>query len=94
MEKPTSIKTLKLLLSIVLICMIWCASVVFEVLYLETFSNGFFYDYITLLKSISVSIISILTILNIDILGFNLLSIFGIAITIGIIILILKFMRG
>lgn len=35
-----------------------------------------------------------LTILNIDILGFNLLSIFGIAITIGIIILILKFMRG
>ena len=35
-----------------------------------------------------------LTILNIDILGFNLLSIFGIVITIGIIILILKFMRG
>lgn len=35
-----------------------------------------------------------LTIMNIDILGFNLLSIFGIAITIGIIILILKFMRG
>lgn len=35
-----------------------------------------------------------LTIMNIDILGFNLLSIFGIAITIGIVIIILKFMRG
>lgn len=35
-----------------------------------------------------------LTIFNIDVLGFNLLSIFGIAITIGIIIIILKFARG
>lgn len=35
-----------------------------------------------------------LTILNIDILGFNLLSLFGIAISIGIVIIILKFMRG
>ena len=35
-----------------------------------------------------------LTIMNIDVLGFSLLSLFGIAISIGIIILILKFMRG
>lgn len=65
MKKPTSIKTLKLILSLILICMIGCVGIIFSVLYLETFSSGFFYDYLTLLKSISVSIISILTILNI-----------------------------
>lgn len=65
MEKSSLIQTIKLILNITLICMIGCIGIVFLVLYVESFDSGFFYDFRVLIKALSVSIISIITILNI-----------------------------
>ncbi len=64
MAKTGKIKKLKEILNIALICLIGCVGVVFAVLYLESFEEGFFYNYSILLKAVSISIISILTIVN------------------------------
>ncbi len=64
MKNANCIQSLKLMLNITLITMIGCVGVIFSVLYIETFITGFLFENATLLKVISVTIISILTIVN------------------------------
>lgn len=67
-EDVKNIKTINLIkriLSISAISMVGLVGVVFAVLYVDTFKTGFWFDYSVLVKSISVSLISIITILTI-----------------------------
>jgi len=64
MKNEKIIQSLKLILNITLITMIGCVGVIFSVLYFESFITGFLFDNATLLKVFSVTIISILTIIN------------------------------
>lgn len=59
------ITLLKEILYIILISLIGCVGIVFSVLYIDTFNDGFWYDYSSLIISLTVSVITILTILTI-----------------------------
>ena len=63
--KNTSLNKIKNSLNIILITLIGCLGVVFSVLYVETFNNGFFYDYSKLIIAVLISLISSLTVFTI-----------------------------
>ncbi len=60
---------IKDLLNILLISLFGCAGIVFSVLYIDTFSSGFWYDNSTIMTAVTVSIISVLTMLSITFLN-------------------------
>ncbi len=61
----TSLNKIKNSLNIILITLIGCLGVIFSVLYVETFNNGFFYDYSKLIIAVLISLISSLTVFTI-----------------------------
>ena len=65
MANPKKFFILKEFLTVVLISMLGCVGIVFTVLYIETFTSGFFADYSKVSIAVSVGLISILTILSI-----------------------------
>ena len=65
MSKSKKYLLIKQLLTSVILALVGCASVVFTVLYLDTFESGFCYLYSNTLTAVSVSLISILTVLSI-----------------------------
>lgn len=71
MSKSKKYLLIKQLLTSIILALIGCASVVFTVLYLNTFESGFCYLYSTVITAISVSIISILTVLSITFLRYK-----------------------
>ncbi len=60
---------LKEILYIILISMLGCVGIVFSVLYIETFNDGFWYIYSNVIIAVSVSVISALTVLAITFLN-------------------------
>ncbi len=71
MSKSKKYLLIKQLLTSIILALIGCTSVVFTVLYLNTFESGFCYLYSTVITAISVSIISILTVLSITFLRYK-----------------------
>lgn len=65
MIKKSKIDLVKNILTVILISLVGCLGVIFTVLYVDTFDNGFCYDYSTIITSVSVALISILTALTI-----------------------------
>lgn len=65
MAVKKSLQKIKTVLNIILISMIGCAGIVFAVLYVETFSNGFIAEYSQLLTTVSATLITALTMLTI-----------------------------
>ncbi len=65
MGKTSKIPLLKEIFYIILISMLGCIGIVFSVLYIDTFSSGFWFDNSTILTAVTVSIISTLTVLTI-----------------------------
>ena len=61
-----SIDCLKSILNILFFFILGCLGIVFSILYVETFDSGFFNQNANLIKSVCVSIISILTVLTIS----------------------------
>lgn len=56
---------IKEILNIILICLIGMLTIVFSVLYLDTFKKGFFYNFFEIIIALTTSAISALTILTI-----------------------------
>lgn len=56
-------------LSVLTVSLLGCAGIVFAVLYIETFSNGFVAEYATVLITVSSAIITVLTMLAIMFIG-------------------------
>lgn len=65
MYKTKTIKLIKEIFYIILISLIGCAGIVFSVLYIDAFSNGFWFEYSSVITAITVSIITVLTVLSI-----------------------------
>lgn len=65
MRKSNVKPRIKSVLQMVLIALLGCFCIVFAVLYIETFNNGFWFDYSIPVTAIIVSIISTVTILTI-----------------------------
>ena len=65
MSKDSKISTLKTILQIIIIAMLGCAGIIFTILYVDTFKDGFWYEYSSVVIAIAVSIISILSVLTI-----------------------------
>ncbi len=65
MRKSNVKPRIKSVLQMILIALLGCFCVVFAVLYIETFNNGFWFDYSIPVTAIIVSIISTVTILTI-----------------------------
>lgn len=59
----------KEILYITLIALVGCAGIVFTVLYIDTFNDGFWYEYSSVITAVSVSIISVLTVFTITFFG-------------------------
>lgn len=95
MSKSKKYLLIKQLLTSIILALIGCTSVVFTVLYLNTFESGFCYLYSTVITAVSVSIISILTVLSITFLRYKkeivykILSLFVVLIFLSIISLYL-----
>ncbi len=62
-------KHIKNALSVLTVSLLGCAGIVFAVLYIETFSNGFVAEYATVLITVSSAIITVLTMLAIMFIG-------------------------
>ena len=71
MRKTKKLSLLKEIFCDVFIGLVGCLGVVFTVLYVDTFENGVWYSYSSLITAVSVSIISILTVLAIVFLNGN-----------------------
>ncbi len=65
MGKVDNLAVLRDVLYIILISMLGCIGIVFTVLYIDTFNNGFYKEYSTIIVAVSVAVISILTIFTI-----------------------------
>ena len=65
MEKRNKLSIVKEILYTILISLLGCAGIVFTVLYISTFNDGFWYDYSEIITAVSVSIVSVLTVLTI-----------------------------
>ena len=65
MSKSKKYLLIKQFLISVILALLGCVSVIFTVLYIDTFESGFCYLYSTTITAVSVSIISILTVLAI-----------------------------
>lgn len=71
MTKINKIPAVKEILYILLISMLGVLAIVFSVLYIETFSSGFFADYSTIITAVTVALISVLTVLTIVFLKYS-----------------------
>ena len=69
MSCKKSFKHIKNALSVLTVSLLGCAGIVFAVLYIETFSNGFVAEYSTVLITVSSAIITVLTMLAIMFIG-------------------------
>lgn len=69
MSCKKSFKHIKNALSVLTVSLLGCAGIVFAVLYIETFSNGFVAEYATVLITVSSAIITVLTMLAIMFIG-------------------------
>ena len=69
MSKKTNLLVIKEILAIILISMLGILSIVFSVLYINTFDSGFFNNYSTLIITVTTAIISVLTVLCITFLS-------------------------
>lgn len=65
MKKTNKISIIKDIFFDILIAFIGCFGVIFTVLYVDTFKNGFWFTYSDIIIAISVSLISLLTVLTI-----------------------------
>ena len=71
MRKIKKLSLLKEILCDVFIGLVGCLAVIFTVLYVDTFENGVWYSYSSVITAVTVSIISILTVLAIVFLNGN-----------------------
>lgn len=69
MSKTNKIPLVKEIFYIIIISMLGCIGIVFSVLYIDTFSSGFWFNNSTILTAVTVSIISTLTVLTITFLN-------------------------
>ena len=65
MYKIKNTKLLKEIFYIILIALVGCAGIVFSVLYIDTFNDGFWFEYSSVITAVAVSIITVLTVLAI-----------------------------
>ena len=65
MDNKSKISAIKTIFQIIIISMLGCAGIIFTILYVDTFNDGFWHEYSSVVIAIAVSLISILTVLTI-----------------------------
>ncbi len=63
--KEKSVEILKNVMTLIIISLVGCAGIVFSILYVNTFNEGFFADYSGVIIALAVSVITVLTVLTI-----------------------------
>lgn len=69
--KKRGTSLLKEILNVIVISLVGCAGIVFCTLYVETFNEGFFFEYASVITSVAVAVITVTTVLTIIFLRIN-----------------------